>query len=109
MADLATTQGMAEGLSKQGLYFIAALSWTVSLALFLWLMRVTKLRVDDRDRLEEKFDAERRRMGVHMDQCSNAMEALAMTLAQYKISVRRVTGEVPQLGAEPPSQAKKLP
>lgn len=100
---------MADGLSKQGLVYLCALSWTVSAVLFLWLMRVSWLRVRDRDALQTKFDAERERMGVHMDKSSVALESIALVLAQSRITVPKMRpGEVPQLSIEPTSQAKKV-
>jgi len=108
MADLSTTQTMADGLSKQGLYYLCALSWTVSLALFLWLMRVSRLRIDDRDRAQARYDALFERMAVHMDRSTEAT-SLLLAKGQRAPGARTRAGDAPGLGLEPISQVKKPP
>lgn len=105
MADLTTTQSMAEGLSHHGLVYLCALSWSASLGLFLWLMRVTRLRVDDRDDFQRKLEALTERLAVHMDRNT---EATTLLLADAQARARRRrSGEVPALGAEPTTGAKR--
>lgn len=107
MADLSTTQTMADGLSKQGLVYLCALSWTVAAVLFLWLMRVTKLRIDDRDAFQHKLEALTERISLHLDRNTEATTML-LADAQARGKRRRAADSPPVLGEEPVSQVRKV-
>lgn len=103
MVDLTATQEMASGLDKQGLVYLAALSWTVSLGLFLWLMRVSRLRVDDKDKQYAKLEALTERLAVHMDR------ATEIVLELQRRTRRSTKDSVPAISSDTQPGFKKLP
>jgi Na+/melibiose symporter-like transporter len=81
MADLATAQTISEGLGAQGLRYVVGVLCVVVVSLFLWLMRINKLRIDDRDRFETKLEALTNRVAAHLDKST---EATTLILAELQ-------------------------
>lgn len=75
---------MAQDSRDLGPWYIASLSWLVSVVLFGWLMRVNKLRVSDRDRFQDKLESLAKEMHATVAESGKAFWTVQRELTEIR-------------------------
>jgi hypothetical protein len=102
LASLDVAEGVASGLSKQGLYYVIGVLSLVVAALFWKLLAVQQQRVEDRDKFQERLEALAKEMNAVVSENGKAFWTVQRELMRLEPKRSRA----PQLGPEPPSQVK---